>query len=159
MSATKKIVLFLTLMMFNAHLLQGQITFNFQDSNFEIGSKKAIKTTYCICCNYGCEDDTILLGLNQITLDSIVNFLHKNIRIRVEVHVHTFTRGNASYNLAFSQNKSILWQRFFSKNGINDNRVQVIGLGETQPIIIDTKLIESQDEINQRIEIVIKANN
>jgi hypothetical protein len=159
MSATQKIVLFLTLMMFNAHSLQGQITFNFQDSNFEIGSKKAIKTTYFICCNYGCENDTILLGLNQITLDSIVNFLHKNTRIRIEFNVHTFTRRNASYNLAFSKNKSILWQCFFSKNGINDSRVQVMGLGETQPIVIGTKLIESQDEINQRIEIIIKANN
>ncbi|CAH8233026.1 OmpA family protein [Vibrio aestuarianus] len=84
--------------------------------------------------------------LSQL-LDDIQN--HPDRAILVEGH--TDDVGDEAYNLRLSVQRAKAVADFFIQNGVEQNRIKVIGLGETQPIA--TNHYEDGRQKNRRVEI------
>ncbi|MBW2961072.1 OmpA family protein [Mesonia aestuariivivens] len=94
------------------------------------------------------------------TLQKVISLLKKYPEMKIEIGTHTDMRGNNKYNLDLSQKRSESVLEYFNENGIDLNRLQAVGYGETQPIIIcktEDSCTEEQHEINRRCEFIIKA--
>lgn len=106
-----------------------------------------------------------LLDIKQPQLDSLLNFLKKNPTAIVEIGIHTNLRGSAPTNLELSRRRAEYLTRFFQMNGIDSLRCEVVGFGETLPVVQGTELQEiivrarcsGKQNVNQRITMIIKG--
>ena len=76
-----------------------------------------------------------LLDEKQPQLDSLVNFLKVNKKVKVEVAVHSDFRGSTKMNLELTQNRALCVKEYLVEKGISENRVVAIGYGESKPLI------------------------
>ncbi len=67
-------------------------------------------------------------------LDQLARLLCADTAIRVEVGVHTDSRGSSSYNLALSEKRAVAVRAYLARRGIAPQRVRAKGYGETVPI-------------------------
>lgn len=104
-----------------------------------------------------------LKEIEQLQLDSLVDFLKKNKKVKIEVGVHTDFRGSDDYNLNISQKRAEFLKSYLQIKGISSNRMVAIGFGETKPVIEyedwkkikDTHRCGYYGRSNRRITIVI----
>ncbi|MEM7036718.1 MAG: OmpA family protein, partial [Bacteroidota bacterium] len=66
-------------------------------------------------------------------LFEIVNFLKDNPSANVELSTHTDARGSQEYNQKLSQRRADAAVRYIVRQGIEKNRIQARGYGESQP--------------------------
>lgn len=71
-------------------------------------------------------------------LDSLLMFLRENPSIIIEFGAHTDSKGNDNYNLKLSQRRAETVVQHLIKNGIQSERLQARGYGETSPIASNT---------------------
>ncbi|WP_257658833.1 OmpA family protein [Parapedobacter lycopersici] len=82
-------------------------------------------------------------------LDNVVNIMQQNPTLRIELSSHTDSRGDDAYNLRLSQRRAEAAVNYLVKQGINRNRVEAKGYGETQLINTCTNGVTCSDEAHQ----------
>lgn len=82
-------------------------------------------------------DKATLRPESQKILDDLVAFLELNDNISVEIASHTDTRGSDSYNLTLSQARAKSCVDYLISKGIQADRLEAKGYGETQTLIPD----------------------
>jgi len=106
---------------------------------------------------YDFDDDAIRADA-AIELDRLVAFLQENPNVRIELSSHTDSRGNNAYNLALSQRRARSAVNYLISKGINKNRLEAKGYGETRLINRckdGVTCSESEHQANRRTEIEI----
>lgn len=116
---------------------KGQGTFNFTDTSFTLGQKHPLVLRYAQCEAHVIVDSTSILQL-----DSVIQFLNKNIQITVEIGVHTDSRGSDPSSLKMTQWRSEQFRNYLVEHGVPESQIVAKGYGETQLII-------SEEEINK----------
>lgn len=87
----------------------------------------------------------VLLPGNEAKLDFLVEWLKQYPNLRISIHGHTEPGGNTLYNKRLSSKRAERVRGYLVKNGISNDRVEVIGHGGTQPIYTG-----DQPEIRQK---------
>lgn len=86
-------------------------------------------------------------------LQTILELMQKNPKIKIEIAGHTDNVGKDDYNLTLSKNRAISVKQWLENNGINSERIVAKGYGKTQPIA-DNNTEEGRD-LNRRTEFKI----
>ncbi len=79
----------------------------------------------------------VITAAGQAELQKAVAFFTENESVNALIEGHTDTDGSEEGNLALSQARAEAVQQFLIDNGIDAGRLQAIGFGETQPILVD----------------------
>jgi outer membrane protein OmpA-like peptidoglycan-associated protein len=91
------------------------------------------------------------------TLDSLANFLRKELKSDVNVSGHTDNSGKEDYNLTLSSQRAEVVAGFLLDRGVDPERVNFMGMGSSQPVLPnDTP--EGRRK-NRRVEILIRWKN
>ena len=93
---------------------------------------------------------------SHVSLNKIVKVLNEYPEMKIAINAHTDNKGKDSYNLNLSKKRAAKAVTYIESKGINKNRLQSKGYGESKPLI-DCKNNCSEDELqsNRRIEFVI----
>ncbi len=88
-------------------------------------------------------------------LDSVAATLETHLEIcRLEVGVHSDSRGSGAYNKRLTQEKAHRIRRYLTKKGIPQNRLTAVGFGEERPI--DSNRTADGRAKNRRVELLIR---
>jgi outer membrane protein OmpA-like peptidoglycan-associated protein len=87
-------------------------------------------------------------------LDKLLEMLHENKDLRLEVIGHTDSHGGEVYNHVLSQSRAQSVKSYLIKKGIAQNRIVAIGMGEQKPLASNDDEEEGR-ELNRRTEILI----
>ena len=95
------------------------------------------------------------------TLRKIADVLRSYARAPVTVEGHTDSKGADAYNLKLSEQRAASVTRWLAaEGGVEKTRLTPRGLGETRPVVPNTKPDGSDDpsgrQRNRRVEIVVK---
>jgi outer membrane protein OmpA-like peptidoglycan-associated protein len=74
--------------------------------------------------------------------------------IRLEVAVYSDNIGSEESNLILSQNQSQLFANYLINRGIDPDRLEATGFGESRPVA--SNFIEQNRRLNRRINFLIK---
>lgn len=88
-------------------------------------------------------------------LKSVADVLGRYPEFIVIVEGHTDSRGRESYNQWLSERRSRAVADFLVSKGLDPNRIQVVGYGQSRPIATN-KTPEGREQ-NRRVELHIKA--
>lgn len=93
---------------------------------------------------------------SALGLDQLIETMKKYDDIRLRVESHTDRRGPAEYNQQLSEKRAQSTVAYMVENGIAEDRLEAVGLGESQPIN-DCKggCTEEQHRENRRSEFII----
>lgn len=67
-------------------------------------------------------------------LETLVNFLETNSRLKIRLEGHTDSIGTAERNLELSQQRARSVYEYLIRQGIDEDRLAFVGYGESQPI-------------------------
>lgn len=101
-------------------------------------------------------------GKATIKQEAIDNFskvmdfiaLHPNKLIKIEGH--TDSSGSKSLNIKLSQLRANSVKNLMVKNGIDENRIQALGMGEAHPVA--SNVTAAGKAKNRRVEIIVQPN-
>ena len=85
-----------------------------------------------------------------IELDKLVDILEDNPKIRIELGSHTDNKGEASYNQKLSQKRAESAVSYIIEKGIEENRIEAKGYGESNPIAKNTKEDGSDNAVGRQ---------
>ncbi|MCX8491573.1 MAG: OmpA family protein [Cyclobacteriaceae bacterium] len=91
------------------------------------------------------------------TLDSIANFLRKELKADVVVSGHTDNTGKEDNNLTLSSQRAEVVAEFLLDRGVDPERVDFMGMGSSQPVFPNTTT-EGRRK-NRRVEMLIRWKN
>jgi outer membrane protein OmpA-like peptidoglycan-associated protein len=94
-----------------------------------------------------------LLSASYAELDKLVSMMEDNPNMTIRLEGHTDIIGDHDKNLQLSRDRVIACQRYLVQKGIDIDRIQTIGYGDTRPIL--TKGTDEERKINRRVEFVI----
>lgn len=98
-------------------------------------------------------DQSQILPAFYPTLDSVAIVLQKFDETIVNVYGHTDSQGSDGYNLTLSQRRASSVSQFLAGRGVNPNRLNTQGYGESQPIADNST--EAGRARNRRVEVQI----
>ena len=75
-----------------------------------------------------------LSALSNSELNRLKKFMLQNASLRIAVEGHTDNRGEKSLNLNLSKKRAEAVAQWLIKNGIDPNRIESFGFGDTRPI-------------------------
>ena len=109
------------------------------------------------------QGNTFAYGSTQLQKDFSATFEHLARVLRrenfssypVRIEVHTSALGNANVNRNVSIGRADVIKRVLVEERVNPERLTVVGLGETQPIVEQG---QNKAEQNRRIDVIIKTN-
>ena len=81
-----------------------------------------------------------------VELNKLYDFLEENPSIRIEIGGHTDTRGDAQSNQVLSQNRAKSVYEYLIEKGIDKERLEFKGYGQTQPIHSDEEIAQMESE-------------
>ncbi|UFH53990.1 OmpA family protein [Spirosoma sp. KNUC1025] len=96
-----------------------------------------------------------LLSASYAELDKLVAMMQDNPNMSIRLEGHTDIIGDHDKNLQLSRDRVIACQRYLVQKGIDIDRIQTIGYGDTRPIL--TKGTDEERKVNRRVEFVILA--
>lgn len=96
-----------------------------------------------------------LLSASFAELDKLVSMMQDNPNMTIRLEGHTDIIGDHDKNLQLSRDRVIACQRYLAQKGIDLERVQAVGYGDTRPIL--TKGTDEERKVNRRVEFVILA--
>ncbi len=67
-------------------------------------------------------------------LDELAAILQERPAMKIEMGAHTDSRGSYNYNIKLSQRRANSVVKYLTSKGIDDNRMQSVGYGETQHV-------------------------
>ena len=79
---------------------------------------------------------------SMVSLDNLVETLNDNPNVTIELMSHTDTRGTPADNMELSQKRAQSVVDYLISKGIAAERLQAKGYGESQPKIVDEKILE-----------------
>lgn len=91
-------------------------------------------------------------------LDELVATLKNNPNIRIEIQSHCDSRGSNSYNQALSNKRASNVVKYLVSKGIDKNRLQSKGFGESQPVnrcVDGVECTEAEYQQNRRTEFIV----
>ncbi len=80
-------------------------------------------------------DTDVLTEPSQILLQRIAAQMHRVPKVRVVIGGHADERGDTSYNLALGDRRGSAAKDYLLRLGIPKQRVQIVSLGEEQPLM------------------------
>lgn len=83
-------------------------------------------------------------------LSIVVDLLKNNPDLRIEIQGHTDNQGNSQKNLQLSQQRAEAVKNYLIKKGIEGQRIDAVGYGDTQPVAPNDT--EANRQKNRRIE-------
>ncbi len=95
--------------------------------------------------------------VNEITpksmsvLEKAVGFLKEHPEYKVKIIGHTDNVGDADYNMKLSKDRAEDVLKLFNRKGINFNRLEAVGKGESDPV--ESNDTDAGRELNRRIEV------
>ena len=96
-----------------------------------------------------------LLSASFAELDKLASMMQDNPNMTIRLEGHTDIIGDHDKNLQLSRDRVIACQRYLAQKGIDLERVQATGYGDTRPIL--TKGTDEERKVNRRVEFVILA--
>jgi OmpA-OmpF porin, OOP family len=84
-------------------------------------------------------------------LNSVVNFLLDNPKLKVQISGHTDDVGSEAYNVRLSRERAKSVGDYLISQGIAKERITVIGYGKSKPISYGT--LEEERALNRRVEV------
>jgi peptidoglycan-associated lipoprotein len=100
-------------------------------------------------------DMSDIRGDAKAVLDAKLPILRGNPNVRLRVSGHADERGSDEYNLALSQRRAAATKRYFTDNGIDPSRIEIVGYGEERPAV--NGMDETSFSQNRRAEFEIIA--
>jgi peptidoglycan-associated lipoprotein len=91
-------------------------------------------------------------GIRQ--LDQKVDALQRNPSVRIRVEGNADDSGSDEYNMALSQRRAAIVDRYLTERGIDASRVQIVSYGEERPACKTSEAEECRSK-NRRDEFVI----
>ena len=88
-------------------------------------------------------------------LNKLVDILEKNPTIRIQIQGHTDDEGDEKYNKTLSENRATAVREYILEKGIEENRLESIGLGLSNPVA--TNQSEEGRQANRRVEFVVQG--
>jgi len=98
-------------------------------------------------------DKSNLKPESEVELARVMDWLNQNPKLHVEISGHTDSEGSEDYNLELSNRRAGTVARYLIEQGVNAQRIQFKGYGETQPIASNET--EQGRAKNRRIEMKI----
>ncbi|GAL70517.1 OmpA family protein [Jejuia pallidilutea] len=93
---------------------------------------------------------------SHISLNKIAKVLTENPEMRLSINAHTDNKGRDTYNLNLSNKRAASAVKFLVERGIDKNRLEFKGFGETQPKIdCKSQCTDSELQQNRRVEFII----
>ena len=95
----------------------------------------------------------------SVQLAKIVTFLEEHPNVRLDIKVHTDSRGDDDYNMSLSNTQALAIEQWLIDKGISRNRFTAKGYGETQPVNgceNGVPCTEEQHQANKRVEFIVK---
>ena len=86
-------------------------------------------------------------------LNTLITYLKKNPKIRIEIEGHTDNVGEEKENQILSENRAIAVYNYLTKNKIAENRLSYKGFGESKPLLSNET--ENGRRINRRTSFII----
>ena len=96
-----------------------------------------------------------LLSASYAELDKLVSMMQDNPNMTIRLEGHTDIIGDHDKNLQLSRDRVLACERYLVQKGIDTERIQTIGYGDTRPIL--TKGTDEERKVNRRVEFVILA--
>lgn len=90
---------------------------------------------------------------SELTLQAVVNILHDDNSLRVEIGAHSDSRGSVEYNRVLTQQRADAVRNYLLGRGIDADRLMARGYGEQRPISHPPEI--NGRRTNRRIEFVI----
>ena len=81
--------------------------------------------------------------------------MQENPTIKIKIIAHTDNVGNAEYNLLLSEKRAKSTLTYLKNNGIDERRVEAIGVGNTRPKISCKDCTEEDSRKNRRSEFIL----
>ena len=94
-----------------------------------------------------------LLSASFAELDKLAAMMQDNPNMTIRLEGHTDIIGDHDKNGQLSRDRVIACQRYLAQKGIDLERVQAVGYGDTRPIL--TKGTDEERKVNRRVEFVI----
>ncbi|GAB3993952.1 hypothetical protein GCM10028807_30490 [Spirosoma daeguense] len=94
-----------------------------------------------------------LLSASYAELDKLETMMTDNPDMVIRLEGHTDIIGDHDKNLQLSKDRVVACQRYLVQKGIDIDRIQTIGYGDTRPIL--TKGTDEDRKVNRRVEFVI----
>ncbi len=88
-----------------------------------------------------------------ILLSGFANYLKKNSNLKISVNGHTDDLGDDEQNRVLSQNRADAVKAFLIEKGVNSDRINAIGFGESKPKVANTS--DTNRAKNRRTEFEI----
>lgn len=101
-------------------------------------------------------DKSVLLQSSFAELDKLIDYMNKNIRIKIEIEGHTDNIGSYDYNAKLSNERAKAVADYLIQKGVNEFRVDHRGYGSTQPRVSNATP-EGRAQ-NRRVEFLILEN-
>lgn len=98
-------------------------------------------------------DKATLKNESKPELERIKRFLNKNTEVKIELHGHTDDQGTDEYNMQLSKDRALAVKNYLINGGIDSNRIETKGFGESKPLINETN--DEARAKNRRVEMVI----
>lgn len=98
-------------------------------------------------------DDFELKEKSKTELNRVVNFLKLNPKLKIEITGHTDNTGSKEYNRMLSLNRAKAVYDYLVKSGIDCDRINVQGYGDSKPVAPNDSEVNKQK--NRRIEFKI----
>jgi outer membrane protein OmpA-like peptidoglycan-associated protein len=96
------------------------------------------------------------LKKSYLELDNLTSFLKKNSGIHIEIRGHTDNVGKEEDNLLLSENRAKALYDYLVLNGIDSNRLEYMGFGESRPIADNSS--EEGRKLNRRTEFIVLSS-
>ncbi|MFN3404523.1 MAG: OmpA family protein [Cytophagaceae bacterium] len=99
-------------------------------------------------------DKSHLRKESEAELERVFNFLKTYPDIKIEIAGHTDADGGHDYNINLSKKRAEAVYSYLVKKGINKNRLEPKGYGETKPVAPNDT--NDGKQLNRRTELIIK---
>lgn len=86
-------------------------------------------------------------------LKSLVKLMKDNTKIRIRIEGHTDNQGPDDLNMKLSEDRAATIKAYLIEKGIDESRLESVGLGETKPVADNKK--PHLRKLNRRVEFVL----
>jgi len=98
-------------------------------------------------------NSTDLRSSSYAELDRVIEFMHQNPSVTIEIAAHTDDVGGEEYNLKLSQRRAQSVIAYLNKKGIMSKRFEAKGHGKSKPLTPNDS--EESRALNRRVELII----